>query len=135
MRWIIREWVLYILSLFILDSLFSWIRISGPQTLVATATTLLILNTVGKPILKILWLPINIITLGLFSWVLSIIVVVLVVLFVPGFHIDMFTSSAFDIGRFHFPAIHLKFFWTYFLFSFLLAWAVGFLRWLLIEGD
>lgn len=133
MRWIIREWMLYVLSLFLLDYFFSWISISGTSALIATASALLFLNTVGKPILKIMWLPINLITLGLFSWVLSIIVVVLVVLFIPGFHISMFASPAFDIGRLHFPEIHLKLFWTYFLFSFLLSFSVGFLRWLLIE--
>ena len=134
MRSIIRTWFLYILSLYVLDLLFSFISVSSPTVLFSAATALFLLNTIGRPILKILWLPINIITLGLFSWVLSIIVIVLVVSFVPGFQIEPAHFSSFQIGNFLIPEIHLKMFWTYFFFSFLLAWTVNLLGWLLV-GD
>lgn len=133
MRWIFREWFLYLASLFILDYFFAWISISSTSSLLATATALYLLNTIGKPILKIIWLPINIITLGLFSWVLSIVVVFLVLLFVPGFHINAIDIPSFTVWRLEVPEIHLRIFWTYLSFSFLLAWMIGFSRWLLID--
>lgn len=133
MRWLIREWFLYLASLFVLDYFFTWILISNRESLLAAATLLFLLNTIGKPILKILWLPINIITLGLFSWVLNIIVILIVILLIPGFHMSAFELPAFTIWRFAVPEIHLKLFWTYFVFSFILSWMVGFLRWLLVE--
>ncbi|MEP7167580.1 MAG: phage holin family protein [Candidatus Woesebacteria bacterium] len=133
MRGIVRQWLLYILALYLLDSFFGWVTISDRNILLVTGTAFFLLNTIGKPILKILWLPINIITLGLFSWVMSIAVVVLVILFVPGFHISAAEFSSVQIGQFVIPEIHLKMFWTYFLFSFLLAWSVDLLGWIFTE--
>lgn len=133
MRGLLRQWFLYILALYLLDTFFAWVTISDRNILLATATAFFLLNTVGRPILKILWLPINIITLGLFSWVISIAVVLLVILFVPGFHITQASFDSIQIGRFLIPAIEFKMFWTYFLFSFLLAWSVDLLSWLFTE--
>ena len=49
-----------------------------------------IVNAILKPILVILTLPINILTLGLFTLVINAILVLLVSSFVPGFHVDGF---------------------------------------------
>jgi putative membrane protein len=133
MRGIVRQWFLYILALYLLDTFFAWVTITDRSILFATGTAFFLLNTIGKPILKVLWLPINIITLGLFSWVISIAVVLLVILFVPGFHITPAEFDSIQIGRFLIPAIQFKMFWTYFLFSFLLAWSMNVLHWLLVE--
>lgn len=133
MRSLIRHWFLYILTLFLLDQAFSFITIANPTTLLAAGTALYILNTIGRPILKILWLPINLITLGLFAWVINILVVFLVVLFVPGFSLNLFDTPTIELGRFIIPALHLKLFWTYFTFSCMLSWGVGILGWLLVN--
>lgn len=135
MRSIIREWFLHLVSLYLLDSVFSFIQIRNVAILLSAATTLYVLNTIGKPFLKILWLPINIITLGLFAWVLNIIVIVLVVLLVPGFSISPFHLSSIQLGRFIIPEITLKLIWTYFLFTFLLAWTLSFFHWLLVVEE
>lgn len=135
MRTIIREWFLHVVSLYLLDSVFDFVQIRSVAILVSAATTLYILNTIGKPFLKILWLPINIITLGLFAWVLNIIVIVLVVLLVPGFLITPFHLSSMQLGRFLIPEITLKLVWTYFLFTFLLAWTLSFFHWLLVSEE
>jgi putative membrane protein len=132
MRSLIRHWFLYILTLFLLDQVFSFITIANTTTLLAAGTALYVLNTIGRPILKILWLPINLITLGLFSWVINILVVFLVVLFIPGFSLALFDTPTLEFGRFIIPALHLKLFWTYFAFSFMLSWGVSILGWLLV---
>lgn len=65
------------------------------------------LLTVGmvilKPILKLISLPINIITLGIFSWFLDILIVYLVTLILPGFTIKAFDFSGFSYGGFSVP--------------------------------
>lgn len=132
MRTLIRHWFLYILTLLLLDRAFSFITITNEIALIEAGTALYLLNTIGKPILKILWLPINIITLGLFAWVLNILVIFLVTLFVPGFSLALFDTPTLELGRFVIPALHLKLFWTYFTFSFMLAWGVSLLGWLLV---
>ena len=52
-----------------------------------------ILNTVIKPILVILTFPINILTLGLFTFVINAIVLRLTEIFVPGLMIDSWFAA------------------------------------------
>ncbi len=115
-----------------MDQLFDFVTISSTAVLFVAGSAFFLLNTIGKPFLKILWLPINIITLGLFSWVLNIIVVLIVLALVPGFSLNPFHFPAIEIGKILIPAIKLTQFWTYFAFSFMLSWFVAFLGWLLV---
>ncbi len=133
MRSLLRTWILYVLALYLLDQVFAWVGFREYRSLLLTASAFFLLNTIGNPLLKILWLPINIITLGLFSWVLSVIVVFLVVIFVPGFVIEGFSLARTTLFGFSIGPIALKLFWTYLLFSILLSWTIALLRWLLIE--
>ena len=57
------------------------------------AVILALLNILVKPILIILSLPINILTLGLFTLVIDTLIVLLAVEVVPGFEIDSFWTG------------------------------------------
>jgi putative membrane protein len=57
------------------------------------AVVLGIINTFIKPIIKILTLPITIITLGLFSLVVNALLILLAANFVPDFSVDGFWSA------------------------------------------
>lgn len=65
-------------------------------TLVAalvTAVVLGLLNVFLKPILVILTLPVNILTLGLFTLVINALIIMLVSYVVPGFQVGGFVSA------------------------------------------
>lgn len=55
--------------------------------LLLTTIVLTILYSLVRPVLKILFLPVNVITLGLFSGVISVFLLWLATFLVPGFHI------------------------------------------------
>ena|SRR5260221_9218135 len=57
-------------------------------TAIIVAVVLGIINAVIKPILFFLTLPINILTLGLFTFFINGLLVLLVSTIVPGFHVD-----------------------------------------------
>jgi putative membrane protein len=57
-------------------------------TLAIASLVLTILYAIVRPILKLLFLPINIITLGLFSGLINIFLLWLATYLVPGFHIQ-----------------------------------------------
>jgi len=59
-------------------------------TALAVAVVLGILNAVLKPILILLTLPVTILTLGLFSFVITAAIVLLTASIVPGFMVDSF---------------------------------------------
>ena len=71
MKSLIRSLILTGLSLWVIDVLMEGISFPNTQTLVITALVLGVMNAVVKPILKVLSLPINIMTLGLFSFVIN----------------------------------------------------------------
>ena len=62
-------------------------------TAILVALVLGLLNTLVKPLLLILTLPITILTLGLFTVVIDIFVVLLASSIVPGFEVDGFINA------------------------------------------
>ena len=66
------------------------IHIDSFITALVLAVVLAVLNALLKPILFILTLPITILTLGLFLFVINAIIVLLAGKFVDGFHVDGF---------------------------------------------
>ena len=77
-----------ILTIAILAWLFPNINYNNSVTLIVTGLVLTLLEKIIRPILKILFLPINIVTLGLFSLVINVFILYLATYFVPGFVIE-----------------------------------------------
>ena len=66
--------------------------------LILTALVLVLIQVIIKPILSILLLPLTIITLGLFSGVITIILFWIAINLVPGFHIDPLIVNGYHLG-------------------------------------
>ncbi len=62
-------------------------------TALLVAVVLGLLNVTIKPIITILTLPLNIITLGLFSFVINAVLLLIIAHFIDGFHIDGFVPA------------------------------------------
>ena len=69
-------------------------------TLLLASVVLTLLQKVAKPILKLLFLPINIVTLGLFSLVINVFLLWLATYLVPGFRIQPMTIFDIALGEF-----------------------------------
>lgn len=69
------------------------IRVSDFVTALLAAAVLGVLNTFLRPILTILTLPINLLTFGLFSWLISALVLWLTGIIVPGFEVEGWLSA------------------------------------------
>jgi putative membrane protein len=77
-------------ALWVADALFSGVRIHGWWAYIIGAAVLGIANTVIKPILTLITLPLIIITLGLFLLLINIAMVALAEWIAPDFSIDGF---------------------------------------------
>ena len=64
------------------------VHVDGFFTALVAAVLLSVVNTFIKPLIVILTLPINILTLGLFSLVINALMVMIVSAIVPGFEVD-----------------------------------------------
>lgn len=89
MNLIIRLLVTAIVA-FLLTKILTGVHIDGFSTALVFALILGLLNLIVTPILKILGLPLTILTLGLFSLVINALVVLLAAKFVDGMTIDGF---------------------------------------------
>ncbi len=84
----ILRFALYVISIFITAYILPGVFINSIGTAIVLAVVLGILNFILKPILVILTLPINILTLGLFTLVINAIIILLATKIVPGFSVD-----------------------------------------------
>lgn len=86
--------ILYLLvngfAVFIASKILAGVRVDSFVTAVIVAVVLGVVNTFIKPVLLLLTLPLNIITLGLFTFVINALLVLLVASIVPGFSVGSF---------------------------------------------
>jgi putative membrane protein len=87
------SWGINTLSLWIADEFFRGISFDSTEALVLSGLMLGIVNTLLRPILVILTLPITIVTLGLFLLVINGLTLFLVANLVDGFHMSGFGTA------------------------------------------
>ncbi len=68
-------------------------HVDGYLTAIIVAVVLAIVNSTVGPILKFLTFPLNVLTLGLVSLIINVLMVLLVARLVPGFSIDGFFTA------------------------------------------
>ncbi len=90
---IIIHWLILTIAILVTPYVVSGIHISGVLTAIVVAAVLGFINTVVKPVVTILTLPINIITLGLFSVLLNGLFFWFVAVIVSGFSVDSLWSA------------------------------------------
>ena len=93
MTWIVRllvVWGINILALIVVDWLFDGVRIDRWWSLLLGALVLLIGNTIIKPIVAILTLPLILLTLGLAYFAINVAMLALAEWVAPRFSIDGF---------------------------------------------
>ena len=86
-------WLINSIALFITAKLVPGIDVPNLTTLFLAALVIGVINTLIKPFLQIISLPITILTLGLFALVLNAALLALAAWLVPGFAIHSFLSA------------------------------------------
>lgn len=86
----IIHWVLNALAVIIAAYLLPGVHVTGFTAALILALVLGLINLVIRPVLLALSLPINILTLGLFTFVINALMVMLAAKLVPGFSVDGF---------------------------------------------
>lgn len=83
-------WLTVSLLILVVSYLLSGIVIAGFVPALVTALALGVVNAFIKPVLILLTLPINILSLGLFTLVINAFLIMMVSYFVPGFEVKNF---------------------------------------------
>jgi putative membrane protein len=88
--YLLLSWLANIVSLLVADWIFDGVSIERWWPLILGAAVLGIANTIVKPILTLLTLPLVIVTLGLFYFVINVLMLALAEWIAPDFSIDGF---------------------------------------------
>ncbi len=95
MKGLMIRWLLLTISIILTSYLIDGIVVRSFSSALFAALVLGILNALFRPILLIVTLPINILTLGLFTFVINALLLKMVSGVVPGFHVYGFFSAVF----------------------------------------
>lgn len=93
MIFIILRWVLSALTLLIVAELIPGFQVSSFSYALIVAVFIGFANIVIRPILLILTLPVNIITLGLFTFVVNALILLIIAGIIDGFEITGFGAA------------------------------------------
>ena len=92
---ILMRWLILTVAIIVTSYLLDGIRIEGFFSAIFSAALLGILNAFFRPILLVLTLPINIISLGLFTFVINAILLLMASGVIPGFTVSGFWTALF----------------------------------------
>lgn len=122
MKRLLRSFVINTATLWLVTQILPGVGYAGGyQTLLLAALALTIVNLLVKPLINLLLLPINLLTLGAFRWLVNVAALYLVTLIVPQFQISSFLFPGFTYQGFIIPSINLTVFWVFVLTSFLIS--------------
>jgi putative membrane protein len=90
---LIIRWIINAVALMLVSYLFTSIQVSGFAAALVAALILGLVNAVIRPILILITLPINVLTLGLFTLVINALLFWFVASFLEGFEVAGFWSA------------------------------------------
>jgi putative membrane protein len=90
---IILNWVLISVSVFVTTKIISGVVVDPIWVSLVVGACLTLFNMFIKPIIKVLTLPLNVLTLGLFSLVINSILFWYLGTFIKGFEVSTFTAA------------------------------------------
>lgn len=131
MKFFLQQFVICLTALFVASSLFSGLVIKGGMTQMLYDSALLVIGfMVVKPIINIIALPFNALTLGVFSIFSTVAVLFLLTLTDKNLSVQPFTFSGLTISGFSIPMFHLNIFLSYLLISVTIQLVYKFLMYL-----
>jgi putative membrane protein len=92
---IVLVWLINAAALFLLKYVFPWVTVDSVTAALIAALVLGLINALIRPILVILTLPVTLLTLGLFIFVINCLLFWAVGSFVDGFRVSGFWSGVF----------------------------------------
>ncbi|MBI4096921.1 MAG: phage holin family protein [Candidatus Levybacteria bacterium] len=131
MKWLLRNTAFYAFALFILPFIVSGVSIvGGLPTFLIGGFVLTIMLLIIKPVVNLISLPLNILTLGLFSALTNVVILYLLTVLVPNISVKAFIFEGITFAGFHIPKVSLNVFFAYILAAAVLSVIIGCITWL-----
>lgn len=102
---------------------------NGIKTLLIGALAFFVINFFIKPVAKLLMLPFNLLTLGIFSWIINVLMLYLLTIIVPQIKVMPWSFSGLSYEGITLPSYNFNIILTYIVSSFFIAFILNFLNW------
>lgn len=103
----------------------------GIATIFLAGVAFTLINALVKPIVSLFLLPFNLVTLGLFSWIINVIMLYLLTVAVPEIKITSWVFAGFSYQGFIVPQMHLSMLQTIIIASFVISIFTGIINWII----
>lgn len=131
MRTLLRGLAINFFTIWFFGQVFPGVKIQGGYaTLFWAAVALGLIDLLVKPVLNVLLLPVNLLTLGGFRWIVNVLGLFLLTVFVPGLRITAFNFPGFSSAGFIIPAFYVSLLFSYIFGSFIISLINTFIYWL-----
>jgi putative membrane protein len=131
MKSLLRNFMINFAALLVASMLIPGFQYTGgPQTLLLGAIGLMVLNVAIIPLLKVMFLPLNLLTLGLFAWVVNVVALYLMTTYMPVFKLVPYDFPGANLNGFMVPSYSLNLLEVAIIASFLIGFVSHFLQWL-----
>lgn len=131
MKKLLRYFIINLVSLWIATKVITGLSYSGGfKSLILGGAAFMLINFFLVPILKILFLPLNLLTLGLFAWITNVLALYALTTAVSDFKLSSFSFAGANFNGFIIPAYELSPFLVAITASFLIGAITHFLQWL-----
>lgn len=133
LRLVLRSIAINLASVFIAAQILSGVisYVGGYQTLLFASLIIAVVNLFVRPIINLLLLPINLITLGMFRWLSNLVTLYIVTWLVPNLQVHSFVYPGLDLKYLIIPQIHFSAFGAFLVATFTLTLTFHFIYWLL----
>ncbi|MBI3485725.1 phage holin family protein [Candidatus Daviesbacteria bacterium] len=131
MKSILRNFLINLASLTLTARLIPGLVFDGGfKTLAYSAVIFMFINILIVPILKIMFLPLNILTLGIFSWAINVLALYILTSVVPQLKLVPYTFPGATIQGVIIPQIELNVLYVAIVASFMIGFTSHLLHWL-----
>lgn len=132
MKSLIRNYLINLGSLWVTTQILPSITIIGEtRGLLMGALAFMLANILLVPLLKILLLPLNLLTLGLFAWLANVLALYFLTLALPYFKVSSYRFLEITYQGFVIPAVELSPFYVVVLASFIIGFIIHFFNWII----
>lgn len=131
MKTLLRYFLINLTSLYFATRIIPGLTYTGGfKSLAIGAVVFMLINWILVPLLKILFLPLNLLTVGLFAWLINVLALYALTTIVSDFQLLPYTFPGFYSSGFNIPAMELSPFWVAVGASFIIGVITHFLQWL-----
>lgn len=131
MKTILRAFLINLGALWVVSLVLPSLTINGgARGLIIGSLAFMAANIILVPLLRILLLPLNLLTLGIFAWLSNVLALYLLVNIVPTFKLLPYSFPGTTLNGFIIPAVFLSVFQVAIIASFLISLITHLLHWL-----